>query len=173
MQKLQWLLARLTDRVGVSGLFAWLLLISILLYGFYVFLPAQQRLTELEKQPVQSQRMQKIEYLYESPADRFLAKMPSVEKVASHIQTVFDVAKNNRLDIKEVVYKDEQRTGETIVHYSMNFSVEASYPVIKAFIVEALAALPFLALEQLVFERGNVDSDVVTADLKFTLYLVR
>ena len=44
MGKLQWLFARIADKVGLFAGLAWLLLLGIALYIVTEFLPAQQQL---------------------------------------------------------------------------------------------------------------------------------
>lgn len=173
MRKLHWFLARLNDRVGLVGWIAWLLFGTVMLYGFYVFLPVQHSLLALKLHPVAQEKMQQTVYITQSPADQFFATMPSLDVVTSSIQALFDVADKQHIAINEVVYKDEQKTGDRVVRYTMSFSVRASYPMIKAFVVDVLAALPYLALEQLTFERNETDLSSVSAQLRFTLYLVR
>jgi len=172
MNKLQWLFARMADRVGLFAGLAWLLLLAIIVYVFYVFLPAQQRLLVLEQQSLAIPKTQQVVYAYESPSEQFFAKIPHINTVTERIQTLFDVANKEDIVINEVIYKDEQRPGERVVRYTMNFSVIASYPVIKTFIVDTLAALPYLALEKLTFERDDIESNIVSAHLQFTLYMV-
>ena len=55
----------------------------------------------------------------------------------------------------------------------MTFSVVAGYPDIKAFIIDALAELPWLALDQLTFDRDELDPNSVTTHLRFTMYVVK
>jgi len=173
MRQLQWLLARTADKIGYTAALAWLLLIAIIAYAFYVFFPGQQSLLALEQKLQDIPPSQQVVYAYVSPSEHFFSKIPPVEQVTTSIQTLFDIAKKQRISINEVVYKDEQRPGEDIVRYSMSFSIVAAYPVIKTFVIDTLAALPYLALEQMSFERQQADSKMVSAHLQFTLYLVR
>lgn len=173
MARLQWLLARMADKIGFVAGLAWLLLFGGTFYIVMVFLPAQQQLIQLEQELLAIPKAQQVVYVYKSPSEQFFANVPQSDNVTTSIQTLFDVAKQQRISIDEVVYKDEQRAGESVVRYSMSFSVVASYPVIKAFVVETLAALPYLALEQLTFERDETHPNRISSHLQFTLYMVR
>jgi len=173
MARLQWLLVRTGDKIGFSAGLVWLLLLGGALYIVMVFLPAQQQLTQLEQQLSVTPKVQRVVYTYKSPSEQFFANVPQIDDVTTSIQAVFDVAKQQHIIINEVVYKDEQKAGESIVRYSMSFSVIASYPEIKAFIVNTLATLPYLALEQLTFERDETNPNSISSHLQFTLYLVR
>jgi hypothetical protein len=173
MNKLHWFWARLDDRVGLAGWIAALLLGMVLLYGFYVFLPSQYALSALKLNVVAPEKTQQTVYIAKSPADQMFAMMPSIDVTTSSIQTLFDVADIQGITINEVVYKDEHKQGENVIRYDMTFSVVASYPAIKAFVVDTLAELPTLALEQLNFERDDINSDITSAHLRFTLYMVQ
>jgi len=173
MAKLHWYLVRLNDRVGWLGWLVLLLLIAIIMYGFYVLLPAQQHLDVLKLNPIKPVHTQQTVKKYQSPADLFFKGLPPVESVTSSIQTIFEAAEEQGIRIDEVIYKDKQKQGETALRYDMTFSVVAGYPDIKAFIIDALAELPWLALDQLTFDRDELDPNSVTTHLRFTMYVVK
>ena len=172
MNKVQWFFVRATEKVGIAAGFAWFILLLIVAYVISVFVPAQQKLESLEKQLQEIPPTEKVVYVYESPSDQFFRDVPDFNSVTTSIQTIFDEAKKQRIDINEVVYKDVQRSGEHIIRYTMSFSVVASYPKVKDFILNSLSSLPYLALEQLTFERDKVNKNMVTSYLRFTLYVM-
>jgi len=173
MRQLHWYLARLSDKVGLVAGLACLLLLVIVFYAFYLLIPAQQKLQDLELQLETMPPAQHVIYAYESPSEQFFSEIPHIDDVTARIETMFNVAKEQGIVINEVVYKDEQRPGEDIVHYTMNFSISESYPVTKKFIVNTLAELPYLALEQLTFERDETNKNKISTHVQFALYLVR
>lgn len=172
MGKLQWFFTRIAEKVGLIAGLAWLLLIAIALYSFYIFLPVQQKLNLLEQQLEDIPVAEHVVYAYISPSEDFFSKIPHLDSVALSIKTIFKAAKKQNITINEVAYKDEQRLGESLVRYSMSFSIAASYPETKMFVTNALAALPYLSLEQLTFERDDLGSNNVMSHIRFTLYLV-
>jgi len=173
MVKLQWIVIRIADKVGLAAGMAWLLLLAIVLYLLYVFLPVQQQLQLLEQQALETPKVQQVVYVYTSPSEQLFSKIPAINMLTTRIQSIFDLAKKQGIEINEVAYKDEKKLGETVVRYTMNFSIAASYPMIKAFIVDTLATLPYVALEKLTFERDGHNVNRISARLQFTLYLVR
>jgi Tfp pilus assembly protein PilO len=172
MGQLRWLSARLTHKLGVLGWLSVLILVAIVLYGFQVVLADRQRLDRLSVLPVPAKQTQQQVTVYHSPAEQFFAQTPASDNVTSQIQTIFNVAESHHIVINEVIYTDEQKPTDKAIRYAMHFSVIASYIDIKTFIVNVIAALPFLALDQLTFEREQSDSNVVTAHIQFTMYLV-
>lgn len=172
MKKVQWFFARAFDKVGIAAGFAWTLLFAILVYVIYILLPAQQKLESLEQKLQEMPPTEKVVYTYESPSDQFFKGVPSFDSVTTNIQTIFDEAKKQRIGINEVVYKDVQRPGEHIIRYTMSFSIVAPYPKVKAFIINSLSTLPYLALDQLTFERDKANKNIVTSHLRFTFYMV-
>ncbi|MFW5446985.1 MAG: hypothetical protein ACKE8G_02505 [Methylophagaceae bacterium] len=171
MQRLRWILTRWYENIGLAGCCAWLLLISLLLYGFYIFLPKYKHYLMLDKTAVPAAQRQQVVQAYLSPAEPIFTQMPHIKNTPASIQSVFDTAELYGLNIDEIIYKDEKKRGDSVIRYTMSFSVESSYLDIKAFIVHVLAELPLLALEQLSFER-SANQDDIAAHLRFTLYMV-
>ena len=126
MARLQWLLIRAADKVGFIAGLVWLLLFGGAFYIVMVFLPAQQQLIQLEQELSAIPKAQQVVYVYKSPSEQFFTAVPKIDDVTTRIQAVFDVAKQQRVSIDEVVYKDGQRAGESVVRYRMSFSVVAS-----------------------------------------------
>lgn len=174
MAKLQWLLTRIVERIGLLGFINIVLFALIILVGFYIYLPKQEQLIRLQQQhdnnPVQ---LSKPVYEYRSSAELFFSSLPSINAVPAQLQVLFEQAKKNELFISEVQYKQQQLQGDGVTAYDITFSVLAGYPQIKVFIADALSQLPALALEQVTFYRDEVSVDTVTTQLRFRLFMVQ
>lgn len=174
MVKLQWIITRIVERIGLLGFINIVLIALIYVVCVYSYLPKQQLLTNLQKQhdkkPV---KVTNTITRYQSPADSFFASLPVVNDVPTQLKLLFEQAKHNTILINEVQYKEQQLQGNELIRYDITFSVFASYPQIKAFIADVLVNLPSLALEQVSFNRDEPSVDTVTTQLRFSLFMVK
>jgi hypothetical protein len=170
MNRLRWYLLRSLERIPVITLMAWAALIALVWVTVFLLLPSQHQLNTAKKnEPVAA--MVRVVKPPASATENFLQGVPEVRQVAEAIHTIFRLADNHRIKIEEIVYRDEIKSGEPVLRYVIDFSVQDRYPRIKAFLSGLLAAMPYLALQQISFEREHISDDQVQVNLKFNLFL--
>ena len=171
MNQFKWVFYRVSDTFSANSFIALLLALSSVLYWIFVLSPAQLKLDTLNQQ-TSTTGLPDVEIMKTAPASTFLMSLPSSDAMlTTQLQTIFDHAEKHHLDLGEVAYKRDRKQGEKAEQYHMDFSVEATYPAIKAFVSDVLIALPYVSLDQLILKRENVQSDSVLADVRFTLHL--
>ncbi len=172
MIRLRWYFYRGMDNVPPVTLLAWLGFIAVIWVALALWLPVQFTLQKTESEPeIAVPKTVHIEKQELTQVDAFLAAAPDIEQVSHAIETLFDVAANHHVNVQEVIYRDEIRPGEPILNYMIDFSVQNTYPNIKRFMTTLLATTPYLALEQISFERDSINSSQVKTHFKFKLYL--
>lgn len=171
MNKLQWSLVRLGEWLGGPGVLALVLLLCALAYPPVMLWPAQDRLALFETGLVQASQV--AQPVAPSSVSTFLAAFPPADSLSAQLQSIFDIAAQNNLELGEVSYKRERTKGERLQRYHVNFSIEAPYPDARAFLADVLAAQPHVALSQLSFNRDSVKEDSEQTNIRLTLYLVR
>ena len=170
MNKLRWYRYRSMDKLPILTLLAWLGLIAIIVFSLLLWLPSQQRLEQADL-PISVPKTIHVPTLKMTQLDTFYSAVPRVEQVSQSIETLFSVAVKHHINLQEVIYRDEIKSGEPILHYAIDFTVKNSYPNIKSFLTALLAAMPYLALEHISFERDNIEASQIQTDFKFKLYL--
>ncbi len=171
MNRLRWMLARSAERLGLPALLALVLACALAVYLVLVLWPAQQRLAELERQP-QPARARPAMVLPPAPVT-FLQGFPAADAFPTQLQALFDTAGAYGLAPGEVSYKWERRRDEPLQRCQVSFVLDAPYPDTRAFLDDALAALPHVAIDALGFSRGSVREETVRASIRLTFYLVR
>lgn len=172
MKPLQWQLYRLADQLGMSGIIAVLLACATLAYWLGLIVPAQHQLIVLSQQ-ASVVSAPKVTVVTTSPAHDFLASLPSSNAMmTAQLQTIFEQAEKQQLNLGEVSYKRERKADENIAQYHINFLFEAPYASAKSFLLATLAALPYVSLDQLIFNRENSQAETVMVDVTLTLHLV-
>lgn len=104
---------------------------------------------------------------------QYMQQAPVVAEVTAAIAALAVLAEAHQLPIRDVGYQDIIRPDSDLLAYQINFSVEADYKRLRAFIADTLAELPYLALQQLTIQRDEISSRLLRGDLQLTLYLRR
>lgn len=170
MNKLRWYIYRSMERLPILSLLAGAGLIAVIVFSILLWLPSQQQVDQADL-PVSVPKIIHIPTLKMTQLDSFFSAVPPVEQVSQSIETLFTVAVNHHINLQEVIYRDEIKSAEPILHYAIDFSVQNSYSNIKAFLTALLAAMPYLALEQISFERDDIQASQIQTNFKFKLYL--
>lgn len=170
MNKLRWYLYRTMEQLPILTLLAWLGLIAVIVFSVLLWLPSQQHVEQADL-PVSVPKTIHMPTLKMTPVDSFFSAVPRVDQVSQSIETLFAVAANHHINLQEVIYRDEIKSGDPILHYAIDFNVQNSYQNIKAFLTALLAAIPYLALEQISFERDDIEASQIQTNFKFKLYL--
>lgn len=87
------------------------------------------------------------------------------------VKTLFDLAGKAGLALRQGEYKFAYDKASGVTTYQIALPVKGAYRNIWQFALEALAAVPFAALDEVSFRRETIADPVVEARLRFTLYL--
>lgn len=173
MNSLRWYLSRRADEMPLLSLLVWLAVLCVIALMIWLFAIQQKSSPTINNEEL-SHSEQVTVITPELSQDRvLLAGAPKSVQVTTAIQTLYHVAEQHRLRLEEVVYQDQQAKDQPLIQYAIDFTVEQSYPDLKAFLTELLAGLPYLALEQVSFEREDINNDRVMSRFRFKLFLER
>lgn len=172
MNRLHWYFSRQLEKIPVLTLLAWLSLITLLATLLWLFLLSRT------PQPIQTEQANQVDKTVTvltstTSSEDLLEGAPKLMQVTNAVEILYRVAQQHQLMLEEVVYQDQQSKDKQLVQYAIDFSVEQSYPRIKAFLIELLAALPYLALEQISFERDDIQNGQIQSHFRFKLFLDR
>lgn len=87
------------------------------------------------------------------------------------IKTLFAIAGKTGLALERAEYKSAFVQSGRYRTYKIALPVSGTYPAIRAFCEQALLAIPFASLDALNFKRDAIGSNIVEAQLYFTLHL--
>lgn len=175
MDRLNWYWSRLLDSLPWLTFLAWgSVLVLVVASGYLLMLlqrPPLETVVSADS-PVEIQKAES-QVLRVSPELQLLTAAPELAQVTKAIATLYQLAEQHQLNLQEVVYQDQQQQDEPLLRYSVDFTVTQSYPLIKAFVLDMLAAMPYLALEQIQLEREDINNPQIQARLTFRLFLER
>ena len=163
--------------LGVAGLLGVALVVIAALTGFLLLPQARKQTSalQLEVSAAKDSAIQASEQRRNAPntvsqLQNFLEWLPPLATNAADVQRLFLLAKEAGVDLAKADYQLTVEPGLQIVRYQATIPVREKYLTVRHFATGALNALPHLALEDLQFARTEVSTDVVDAQLRFTLF---
>jgi hypothetical protein len=87
------------------------------------------------------------------------------------LKTLFALANKNGLSLAKGQYKLSYEKNSQIYTYQIVLPIKGSYQAIWQFMLQALDAIPFAALNEISFKRDSVSDDLPEARLHISLYL--
>lgn len=99
-------------------------------------------------------------------------ELPARDELPRYLGEIVSIAATTGLSLDRGDYEFSDTQSSAISSYRLTLPVRGSYPQVRQFIEETLAAIPVVALESLRVERNTVSDQIIAADLEFAI-LVR
>lgn len=173
MARLSWYLHRIGERLSPLN---WLILILLLATIFLL-----KQLWPLSLQTDNQTEMiappQLPSHLVSAPkipvSVAYMQQAPAVKEVTDALAALAVLAEVHQLPVQEVSYRDVVRPDSDLLAYQINFSVDANYRQLRAFLADTLAKLPYLAMQELAIQRDEISNHQLRGDIQLTLYMQR
>jgi Tfp pilus assembly protein PilO len=101
----------------------------------------------------------------------FYAFFPREDSTPHWLARIYAAAAAKGIALESGEYKLDRKVGERLARYEIVLPVKGSYAQIRGFVAEVLASVPAVALEEVNLRRENVQSPLLDARVRFTLYL--
>lgn len=101
----------------------------------------------------------------------FYEFFPQIDSSPFWVRELARIAKKQRVEINSSDYRLVQEKGARLARYEMILPVRGRYPQIRAFIADALQAVPAMAITGMVIKRENVNTEQLDVRLEINLYL--
>jgi hypothetical protein len=101
----------------------------------------------------------------------FYEFFPQIDSSPFWIRELARIAKKQRVEINSSDYRLVLEKGARLARYEMILPVRGRYPQIRAFIADALQAVPAMAITGMVIKRENVKTEQLDVRLEINLYL--
>ncbi len=168
---LQWHLYRGFEKLGLLGNIAMVLFGLLIIAYFSLLRPLSQSVDEAKflskEQPNQTIKTTMTD---EEQLGAFQKALPSVASRASMIQSFMDIAIAEDLQPNEIAYKTQNKAGDVLSHYHVEFSLYAPYPDIQHFLSLSLHQLNYVSIETISFNRESVKDENVEARIHLVFH---
>ena len=163
------------QRLGWQGLVGLTLIIGSLSYLIIFAAPKAQHLQQLQMKvtTVKANPKQNVSNHNNEPSDIariFYDVLPMQTEANSKISAILRVATDNGLVINKVEY-EQPLSASPLIQYQIKLPLTGSYMQIRQFINQVLNTLPYIALNDISLKREDIATDLVDAQIQFTLYL--
>ncbi len=168
----RWHTTRLSNigKIGIG------LCVLALVFFFTAIVPQKQALKELKNkvkamQQVQTGAAGQVKLDNNQALQVFYDFFPRSDSSPYWINELDRIAKSRSVELNSSDYRLTLEKGSKLVRYEIQLPVRGSYPQIRAFIADALQAIPALALVDVMIKRETIQSGRLEARLSMHLYL--
>ena len=170
------------NRMGALGKIGMGLLVVTVIYFFSVVLPQDSALQKL-KERAETLQVQANAKQTSGDADSgkkmssdqalqvFYDFFPSIDSSPFWIRELVRLAKKQKVELNSSEYRLVNEKDARLARYEMILPVKGRYPEIRAFIADALEAVPAMAISAIAIKRESVSSDRLEMRLEINLYL--
>jgi len=177
---LLWVLRHSPTWLGRSGVIGIGLLVLALAVGMARIPAGQERLRHLQKSSVSlHERLQRAAGSFDdaarSPEEQlgnFYAAFPVTRTAPDLLGRIFDAASRHGVTLAQGEYRVKRESGSLLTRYQISLPVTGHYLKVREFLGEALKQNPFLALDNVGFQRGKINEPVIEARIQLSLYLI-
>jgi Tfp pilus assembly protein PilO len=165
------------SRLGKTGIVGVSLLICSTIVFFASNLPLRDALSEKAAQLEAARDLasdKRSGLVAETPrqqAQNFVERLPSPSDIPEIMASVVAIAATAGIELDRGSYDLVSADPDAISRYQMSLPVTGSYPEVRKFIEDVLAAEPAISLEKMRIERDAVTDQVIAADLMFAILL--
>jgi len=179
MNALRWQIRGWLSRLGrEGGVGLGLIFVSVVFYAAALY-PAESRLAGLRAQVAQLRhghgaRADRSAPVTQSRADRLAAyyqHFPPQTNSPELLAKIFHAAQAQNLELLEGKYRAKHERAGHLDRYQITLPVEGSYRQIRQFLAAVLREIPTAALDDVTFERRDVDNGTVKAQISLSLYV--
>ena len=170
--RLRWRLACLSNpgKLG-AGMLALALVVL-----FAAILPQEQAKNALKKkvktaESIRAEFPEQIQLNDDQALQVFYDFFPRSDSSPFWINELDKLAKNRGVEVSRGDYRLVLEKEAKLARYEIQLPVRGSYPQLRAFIADALQAVPALALASVVIKRENIQTGRIDANLGMHLYL--
>ena len=103
----------------------------------------------------------------------FYAFFVTSEEATDYLARLYGLAEKLGIELRTADYRLVEPHGAKLYEYVVTLPVSGNYAQIRAFLENALLAVPVLTLDQVSFRRKKTGDLAVDAELRFTLFLSR
>lgn len=170
------------NRLGALGKIGMGLLVVTVIYFFSAVLPQDSALQKL-KERAETLQVQANAKQTSGDADTgkkmssdqalqvFYDFFPSIDSSPFWIRELVRLAKKQKVELSSSEYRLVNEKDARLARYEMILPVKGRYPEIRAFIADALEAVPAMAISAIAIKRESVSSDRLEMRLEINLYL--
>lgn len=179
------LVLQLRWQAGRLGIFGKIGLGLFVIAGIYFFSAVLPQESDLQKLKERAETLQMQELAKQSPGEMESGKklsgdqalqafydfFPTIDSSPFWIRELVQLANKQGVELSSSEYRLVYENDARLARYEMILPVKGRYPQIRAFMADALAAIPAMAISAIAIKRESINSEKLEARLEINLYL--
>jgi len=157
-------------RIGPAGQTGLAALVAAAVIAVSVLVPARNAIQTLSADLARAQQQPHTAATLQG-VPRLVASLPTREQIPAVIGLVFEQAQKAGVPLDTGHYAFSPAKSGALARYEIEFPVKAGYPNVRDFINRTLTAIPAAGLDKLHVERKAVGDAVVSADIRFVIFV--
>ena len=153
---------------GIAGVAATLAAVAI---GATALIAGRNATDTLAAQIASAQHRPNIVSSTEEGIGKVVAALPTRDQIPAVIGVMLQQAQQSGVALDTGHYSYSPPKGGGVGRYELEFPVKADYPSVRDFINRTLTAVPSAGLDKLRIERKVVGDTVVSADVRFVVFV--
>ncbi len=173
-EKLRWHSQRLLPQLGWPGMVAVALLVASIPFYFSAIRPLQSNLDALKQSLEYARDPVKVDHSADTPMeqlDEFYRFFPSEEDSPRWLGKMVEIADKNGLVLNHGEYAVVRDSAGQLRRFKITLPVQGTYPQIRRYLAALIAEIPNMALENVQFERKDIEDKKLQARIRLVLYL--
>jgi Tfp pilus assembly protein PilO len=177
--QLLWWLRYVRKQAGRAGLVGLGLLVFAAAFYAATVSPAQARLAELRQATATlHERLQRAAGSFDDAArtpeeqlGNFYGAFPSAAAAPDLLDKIYRAAARRGLALAQGEYRLRRERSGLLMRYQIMLPVSGPYLQVREFLGDVLKQIPFLALDNVSFQREKIGETAVEARISMTLYI--
>lgn len=178
-QRVPWFLDHVRRRAGAAGLAGLVLILSAVSF-YWALVPAElARLAELRLATATlHERLQRAAGSFDDDAStpeeqlgNFYNAFPAIGTAPDLLDRIYRAAERRGLTLMQGEYRARAERSGLLTRYQITLPVNGPYLQVREFLAEVLRQIPFIALDNVSFQREKIGETAVEARINLTLYL--
>jgi Tfp pilus assembly protein PilO len=174
-----WSLHHGRRQAGTTGLAGLALILFAALFYWMLVPSAQARLAELRQATATlHERLQRAAGSFDDAAStpeeqlgNFYGAFPAIETAPDLLGKIYRAAERRGLTLMQGEYRAKPERSGLLTRYQIMLPVSGPYLQVREFLAEVLRQIPFIALDNVSFQREKIGETIVEARINLTLYL--
>lgn len=168
----------LARRAGIPGMIGMAALVAAPAYYLTVIAPQENAIPALRAEYSAASRntntageVVRTRMTRQDRVENFHTFFPQQKHALSWMSVLYKAAEKENLHLAHGEYRPTGQPGKQPAQLQILLPVTGNYGQIRRFISSALAEIPFLALDEIDFQRGTAGGSSIEAKIRFTMYL--
>jgi len=101
----------------------------------------------------------------------FPERFPAIDQLSSQLDYLFDLAAAQGLAFNRGEYALVEKSGGQLRRFELTLPVTGTYPQVRALVLEMLAKMPALAIDDISLEREKIADGQISATFRLVLFV--